>query len=191
MHYSLLINAFLLLKLNKKELIMEQENKKTYYHVWDSEQDLMANVTDDVTLPDGGRIRANIGKLAIKKGDALYFDHGRSMGVSTRSGKGYESEFPHGKVVLHGSGVSLILEQDQSKFVKPVDSSKEEFDAKVEAQKTRITPEIENLKDVFIFEETQRRSEAKRVRAENEQRNKDKVKNAVNQMSAAFNKPKQ
>ena len=170
---------------------MEQENKKVYYHIWDSEQDLMANITDDVTLPDGGRLRTNIGKLAIKKGDALYFDHGRSMGVSTRSGQGYESEFPHGKVVLHGSGASLILDQEQSKFVKAVDSSKEEFDAKVEAQKTRIAPEIENLKDVFIFEETQRRTEAKRAKAETEQRNKEKVKNAVNQMSAAFNKPKQ
>lgn len=169
---------------------MEQQNKKSYYHVWNSEEDLMANVNTEVVLPDGARFTTNIGQLAIKKGDALYFDHGRSMGVSTRSGQGYELEFKHGKVILHGSSVSLILNQEQSQFVKAVDSSKEEFDAKVEAQKNRIAPEIENLKDVFIFEETQRRTEAKRVKAETAQRNKDKIKNAISQISEVFNKPK-
>jgi hypothetical protein len=170
---------------------MEQENKKSHYHIWDSEQDLMANVNTEVVLPDGARFTANIGKVAIKKGDALYFDYGRSMGVSTRSGQGYESEFKHGKVVMHCGSASLILEQEHTQFVQPVTTSKEEFDEKVKTQKARIAPEIENLKDIFIFEETQRRTEARRVKAENEQNNKDKIKNAVNQMSEAFSqKPK-
>lgn len=170
---------------------MEQENKNAHYHVWDSEKDLMANVNTEVDLPNGGHVRANIGKVAIKKGDALYFDHGRSMGVSTRSGQGYESEFKYGKVILHGSAVSLVLDQEQSQFVKPVESSKEEFEEKTKAQTARIEPEINNLKDVFIFNETQRMADAKKAKKENEQKNKDKVKNAVNQMSEFFSqKPK-
>lgn len=171
---------------------MEQESKKAQYHVWDSDTDLMANVITDVKLPNGGQLyNSRIGQVAIKKGDALYFDHGRSMGVNTRSGKGYEAEFKYGKVILHGSPVSLVLEQGQDNFVKPVDTTKEEFDAKVENQKARIAPEINNLKDVFIFAETQRRAEAKQAKAEADKKNKDMVKNAVNQMSEFFSqKPK-
>lgn len=171
---------------------MEQENKKSHYHIWDSEQDLMVNVNTQVDLPYGARLTANIGQVAIKKGDALYLDYGRSMGVNTRSGRGYESEFKHGKVIVHGVGASLELEQEHTQFVKPVTTSSDEFKAKVDAQTARLVPEIENLKDLFIFAETQRRTEAKRLKDEAEKRNKEIVKDAVNKMSEAFsqkNKP--
>jgi len=168
---------------------MNQENKKAQYHVWDGE-DLLADVTTSVTFPNGGTSHTKIGQLAIKKGDAIYFDYGRSMGVSTRSGQGYESEFKHGKVVLHGCPVHVVLKEGETQFAKPVDTSKEDFEAKIAQQKERIIPEIANLTDLYIFEETQRRAEAKKKKAETEAKNKEKVKNAVSQMSEAFSKPK-
>ncbi len=168
---------------------MSQENKKTHYHVWEGE-DLLADVTTTVTFPNGGTTYTKIGQLAIQKGDAIYFDFGRSMGVSTRSGKGYESEFKYGKVILHGCPVDIVLKEGETQFAKQAESSKEEFDAKVAQQKARIDSQIGNLTDIYIFEETQRRAEAKKLKAEAEQRNKDKVKNAVNQMSEFFSKPK-
>jgi hypothetical protein len=169
--------------------IMNQENKKAQYHIWDGE-DLLADVTTNVTFPNGGSAYTKIGQLAIQKGDAIYLDFGRSMGVRTMSGNGYESEFKHGKVVLHGCPVHIVLQQGQTQFAKPAESTREEFDAKVAEQKARIEPQIANLTDVYIFEETQRRAEAKRVKAENDAKNKAKVQGAVDKMSTFFSKPK-
>lgn len=124
---------------------MKQENKNEMrYYIWNSDEDLMANVNTEVQLPDGGRLYTCIGKLAIKKGDAISYDHGRSMGVNTMSGKGYESEFKFGRVVLHGGPLALVLNQEQSQHVKFIETSQEEFNAKVSSQKERINSQIGN-----------------------------------------------
>jgi hypothetical protein len=169
---------------------MQQEiDKAARYHVWTSDEELMANVNVEIKLPDGGQLYTKIGQLAIKKGDALYLDHGRSMGVYTMSGRGYEAEFKFGKVTLHGCPVYLELNQEQAKNVKYVETPREEFDAKTSAQKDRISSQIDELKDVFIFNEMERRAKARKLQVEAEERRKAQVKDAVEKMGQ-FLKPK-
>lgn len=163
-------------------------NKNTNYHIWNSDEDLMANVNSEVKLPDGGKLHTKIGKVAIKKGDAVCLDYGRSMGVYTMSGRGYESEFKHGKISLHGCPAYLVLEQTQSQNIKYCETTTEEFNAKIENQKNRIAPEIESLKDIFIFEEMKRRSEAKSRKEESDKKTKEKIKTALSQINEALGK---
>lgn len=170
---------------------MDTNNKEVEYRIWEGPL-LKADVYVDVKLPTGGIMYgANIGQLEIKHGDALYLDHGRSMGVHTMSGKGFEAEYQYGKVTLHGCPVVVVLQNsEQNRNAKYVHSSKKDFESLVVKQKERVAPQIEKLKEKFIFDELARRSEKKAREEESKKQNQDKIQEAVGKMESFFGRNK-
>ncbi len=168
---------------------MNNQNDEVRYHTWNG-PNIKAKTSTEVKLPDGSVLYSQIGEIEIQKGDAVWLDYGRSMGVYTRSGRGYESEFKYGRIVLHGCPVGVQLEEGQAQNATFTTSTKQEFDAIVEKQKERIAPQVEELKDIFIMQEVKRRIEAKAYREAAEVRRKEMLKGALNQMNEFFNSPR-
>lgn len=164
---------------------MNKKENNINYHVWTG-PDLQADAFGQINFPDGGSVHAQIGKIQIKNGDALYLDYGASKMVYTMSGKAYESEYPYGRVSLHGCAVGVNLKAGENQLAKFTTSSKEEFDEKVKAQTQRVMPEIEKLKEVYLFEQIKRRAEQKIARQQTEKLRKEKVDKALEQMEQAF-----
>jgi len=172
---------------------MTQENKNFNYHIWTG-PDLKAQVFAETQFPDGGVVRGVVGELNIKSGDAVYLDFGAIRMVYTRSGKGYESEFTYGRMSLQGCPVSIVLTKENSPYVQLIKGTEQEqkpvFEALVEKQKERIKPEIEELKDVFLFNELKRKNELKKSSEAQEIKRKEKLNGALEQLDAFFGTPK-
>lgn len=168
---------------------MKNTQKEFSYHIWNG-PDLKASAYGEVQLPDGAVVHGKIGDINIKKGDVLYLDYGRSMGVYTRSGKGYESEFKYGKVTLHGCPVAVELKPGENQHLSNVISTKEDIEPSIKKQQERVNPQINEIKDLFIFHEVKRRQEIKAAREASEQKRKERIQDAVSQMDAFFNRPK-
>lgn len=174
----------------KQQGFKMKKEKDATYHIWEGE-DLKAKAYANVELPDGGVLhQALVGEIEIKKGDALYLTHGSERQVYTRSGRGYESEFPYGRVTLHGVAAGVVLTAENGKFAKITTTPREDFDAQIETQKARVNPQIEELKDVFIFQEVERRQKAKEHAVIAEAKRKEKIQGALSQMEAFFGTPK-
>lgn len=168
---------------------MKNQNDEINYHIWNG-PNIKGKTYTEVQLPDGSVLHSQIGEIEIQKGDAVWLDYGRSMGVYTRSGRGYESEFKYGRIVLHGCPVGVELEPGQAQNATHTTSTRKEFENIIEKQKERIAPQVEELKDIFIMHEVKRRIEAKAANEAAEVRRKERLSNALNQMEAFFNSPR-
>ena len=166
-----------------------QLNQKTSnYYTWTGD-DLPAIFYDNVSFPDGGRIYGEVGKINIKNGDALSINFGANRQVLTRSGRGYESEYPNGRATLLGCAVAVILTAEQAKFLKIETSLTSELDIKIANQSKRIAPEIQDITEVFIFNEMKRRAEIKKSQELLAEQSKQKIQGALSQMENIFSKP--
>lgn len=164
---------------------MKKENT-VVYHVWTNKEPIMADVFSTTILKDGCQIHGKVGQLEIKEGDAVYLNYGSSNMVYTRSGKGYESEYPHGRITLHGTPIAIELTENQSVFVKRAESTKVEFEAKVETQSNRVKPLINDLITKFAEAETLRREAAKEGAKKSEEYRKQIILNALTEMEKVF-----
>ena len=171
---------------------MNQSNEIKHY-VWNGPE-IRAQIYGDAKLPDGANLhRVMMGHVSILPGDFIHLTHGASLGVSTRSGKGYISEFPHGKITLSGMDnctVCEILNETQNNHYVQSSTSKEEYTAQLIKQKQRIEPQLNELREIYIFNEIEKRNKQKQVKEENERKSKERVNNAVEQMNAFFGKSK-
>ena len=95
---------------------------------------------------------------------------------------------------LQGCPVSIVLTKENSPYVQLIKGTEQEqkpvFEALVEKQKERIKPEIEELKDVFLFNELKRKNELKKSSEAQEIKRKEKLNGALEQLDAFFGTPK-
>lgn len=167
---------------------MKEKNKEVNYYIWDG-NDIQAKVYADISLPDGSNLhRTEIGNTTIQKGDAITVYNGANLQVYTRSGKGYELEFPYGKISLYGQFPvgGIVLNAEQSIFVKHVKTPKHEFEDRVKIQENRVLPKIEELKKIFILEETNRREQAYERKKIFENQRQKKLSQVLDQVESYF-----
>lgn len=164
---------------------MKTNPKEINYYVWTG-QDLLATCNHDVTMPGGGHIYASIGKIKIVEGDVLSVDYGRSLMVYTRSGKGYEAEFPYGKVTLAGTPAYCVLDGQNRQQINLVQGTQDEFNAGIKKQQKRIEPEMVELINSFVVDALKRQQKQKEDLVEQKKRQKNLVENAVEKMEQFF-----
>lgn len=157
------------------------KNKEINYYIWDDEP-IKANYHADIKLPNGGNIHSIIGQITIEKGDIIYIDYGSSFLQYTRSGKGPQSQFPYGKIHLHGVPANIILEESKATIFKK--SGVEDFNMLVSKQVSRIQPFIADMKDLFLLKYIENVKKEKLAKLKVEEQNKLIVSQALEKMNA-------
>ncbi len=166
----------------------KKETDILHFHTWTSDTPILAEVFSTVVFEDGGKQHCEIGKIEIKKGDALYLNYGASRQVYTRSGKGYESEYPHGRVSLHGCPIGVTLTLEESQNVKQISATRAEFEAQIETQKQRTEPLINQLASRYVEDENIRRKERVEAQAKAKVQREKMIADALDKMDQFFNR---
>ncbi len=172
---------------------MKQNNNPediVYFHKWTSTQPILAETFSTVVFEDGGQQHCEIGKVEIIENDLVYLNYGSERQVYTRSGRGYESEYPNGRITLHGCPIGVTLTPEQSQHVKQFSSTKAEFDAKIAEQKKRVEPFINNLASEYVAKENIRRKQRVVEQEQAKQRREKMISEALDKMEQFFNRPK-
>ena len=164
---------------------MKTNPKEINYYVWTGES-LLATCNHDVTMPGGGHIYGSIGQIKIVDGDFLSVDYGRSLMVYTPSGKGYEAEFPYGKVTLAGTPAYCVLDGKNRQQIQLVQGTQEDFNAGVKKQQQRIEPEMVELIKVFIVDKLNKQKKQQENLVIQKNKQKDLVANALEKMNKIF-----
>ncbi len=163
-------------------------NDIVHFHRWTSDTPILAEAFSTVVFEDGGQQHCKIGQIEIQKGDVVYLNYGASRQVYTRSGKGYESEYPYGRITLHGCPVGVELTLEESQNVKQDSSTNAEFEAKVASQKQRIEPFINNLASQYVQSENIRRAERVESQAKAKVQREKMIADALEKMDQFFNR---
>lgn len=164
---------------------MSKNTGDVRFHVWGG-KDINAMLHEEVQLPGGGTVRGEIGPVTIKSGDIVHLTHGSSFGKSTRSGIGFEAEYPYGKILLGGTGANVVLDNTNNNDVKTETASYDDYNARIAKQVERVQPEIENAKEEYIIATVLRRERLEASRSESDKKAKEKINGALEQMNAVF-----
>lgn len=167
------------------------ENDTVYFHEWTSETPIKANVFSTVVFEDGGQEHCEIGKIDILKGDALYLTYGANRQVYTRSGRAYESEYPHGRITLHGCPIGITLTLDEAQNVKQTSAKKSEFEAKILEQQKRVEPLINSLAETYVEKENIKRKERAEAQVIAKEKRQKMILDALKQMDEFFGNKKE
>ncbi len=159
-----------------------------YFHKWTSSQPILAETFSTVVFEDGGKQHCQIGKVEIIENDLLYLDYGANRQVYTRSGKGYESEYPYGRVSLHGCPIGVTLTAEQSQHVKKFSSTRAEFELMISQQQKRVEPLINQLASEYVAQENIRRKQRVEEQILAKQRREKMISEALDKMDKFFNR---
>jgi hypothetical protein len=163
-------------------------NDIIHFHKWTSDTPILGEVFSTVVFEDGGQQHCKIGQIEIQKDDFLYLNYGAERQVYTRSGRGYESEYPYGRITLHGCPIGVTLTLEESQNVKQSSSTRAEFEAQVASQKQRIEPFVNKLVSQYVEAENIRRKERVEAQAKAKVQREKMISDALEKMDQFFNR---
>jgi len=161
----------------------------TNFYVWQGD-DISASVCANHQTANGGTTYGTVGKITIQNGDCVAVDYGASVGVYTRSGKGYEMQYPHGLMTRFCDGASIVLDGKSAANLKTKSCDKATFERMVEEQKEKYLPALKNL--VFSHEEklVQNYQNTLSIHARNQETRKAIISGALDKMESVLGKKK-
>lgn len=127
-----------------------------------------------------------IGKVEVKKGDLFYLDYGRSMGVYTISGKGYESEYKYGKIISHSMPITKVLTQEEVKNLITIEINEKDFNKKNSERKKEIEPIYQEMLNLYKESVKKRNEEKIKYNKIVEDNSEKKIKETIEKMGYFF-----